>query len=440
MIRHSTHAFDVARGRPRVAIIGGGVAGLAAARALHGDVDLTLFEANDRIGGHTNTVPVERAGRTWNVDTGFIVFNRLNYPHFSRILDEIGVASQPSTMSFSVRDDRARLEYNGSSLNQLFSQRRNLLRPVFHRMIRDILRFGREAPAVLESNDLDETVEAYARRLRFGDAFMRFYLEPMGSALWSCPPGRFRTFPIRFVVDFFHHHRMLQVKGRPEWRVVKGGSNAYLAPWTAPFRDAIRTGAPIESVERFAHGVAVTPAGRPTQRFDAVVFACHSDDALRMLIDPTPAEEQILGAIPYQANEAILHDDASVLPRRRRAWGSWNYRTPATDTPGRAAVVATYNMNMLQSLDDAPTTFCVTLNDDRDIDPGRIIRRIPYRHPIFTVDSCRARARRDEILYANRTSYCGAYWGFGFHEDGVRSGLEAADAVRTHVLAPAAVA
>jgi predicted NAD/FAD-binding protein len=405
--------------RQRIAIVGSGISGLVAAHLLHADHEITVFEANDYVGGHTNTVDVELGGARYAVDTGFIVFNELNYPNFVKLLGQLGVASQPSTMSFSVRSDRTGLEYNGTSINRLFAQRRNLLRPRFHGMIRDILRFNREAIEVLGADDLTTTVAEYVGAHGFGDAFIDEYLVPMGSSIWSCPPETFRDFPIRFVVDFFNNHAMLRVNGRPRWRVVTGGSKQYVERLIAPFADRIRLSTPVRAVRRLPDRVEVSTAARMGEHFDHVIFACHSDQALRLLEDADIRERDVLGAFPYQRNEAVLHTDPSVLPRRRRAWAAWNYHIRADR---RDAAAITYNMNILQTL-RAPHTFCVTLNDDEGISPAAVIDRFVYEHPVYTAGRVAAQARHRELINVNRTSYCGAYWGYGFHEDGVNSAL-----------------
>jgi len=367
---------------------------------------------------------VEIDGERQEIDTGFIVYNERNYPNFTRLLATLGVETQPTTMGFSVRCDTTGLEYNGSSLNQLFIQRRNLVRPSFLRMVRDILRFNREAREALPDLDESTTVSEWVRERRFGRSFVEHYLVPMGAAVWSSPPDTFRAFPIRFVIEFFANHALLDLRGRPEWRVIRGGSNRYVEALVRPFADRIRLGTPVRRVRRATDSVHLETADGIHERFDHVIFACHSDQALRILADPTATEREVLGAFPYEPNEAILHTDTSVLPRRRGAWASWNYRVPA-DRPDRATV--TYHMNQLQSLDSG-RDFLVTLNDREGIDPNRVIKTILYHHPVFTAGRTAAQARHDELIDANRTSYCGAYWGYGFHEDGVRSALRVAGA------------
>ena len=410
----------------RIAIIGTGIAGLAAARRLHADHDLTVFEANDYVGGHTNTIDVELEGQRWAVDTGFIVFNDWTYPNFIALMNEIGVDSQPSDMGFAVRCERSGLEYCGSSLNQLFAQRSNLARPSFWRMIRDILRFNREAPGLLKGREDQLGLGEYLARERYSRQFIEHYIVPMGAAIWSADPAVMLAFPVRYFVDFFNNHGLLSVNDRPQWRVIKGGSRSYVGPLTAPFANRIRTSTPVQRVLRKPHAVELLLGDGHRASFDAVVFACHSDQALALLDQPTETEREVLSAIPYQPNLAVLHTDERVLPRRRRAWAAWNYHIPAEP---RATVAVTYNMNILQNL-DAPVEFLVTLNPNMEIDPGRVIRTIEYQHPVYTPRGIAAQRRRNELMGQNRSFYCGAWWSYGFHEDGVKSGLVAAAAVK----------
>ncbi|MBS1213844.1 MAG: dependent oxidoreductase [Proteobacteria bacterium] len=409
----------------KIAIIGSGISGLVAAHHLHEAHDLSVFEANDYVGGHTHTHSIELGGMTWSVDSGFIVFNDWTYPNFIALLDELGVQSQPSSMSFSVKCERTGLEYNGTSLNSLFAQRRNLLRPSFLRMVRDILRFNQEAPKLLETGDDRLTLAQYLADHAYSKAFRDHYIVPMGAAIWSANPAGMLDFPAKYFVRFFHNHGMLSVNRRPVWRVVRGGSHSYVEPLTRGFGDRIRLGTSIDRVTRSPSGVFVKPRGTEAEQFDAVVFACHSDQALAMLADASAEEREILAAIPYQENEAILHTDISVLPRKRLAWAAWNYHI-RHDTRDRVAV--TYNMNILQSL-AAAETFCVSLNYGEAIAPNRIIRRTVYHHPVYTPAGVAAQQRHGEISGKNRTYYCGAYWGFGFHEDGVNSALRVVEQI-----------
>lgn len=400
----------------RIAIVGSGVSGLTAAYLLHRRHDITVFEAAPKVGGHVHTVEVEAGGRQYAVDAGFIVYNERNYPNFTRLLGTLGVATQPSTMSWSVRADHVDLEYNGSTLGKLFAQRRNIFRPAFYRMVRDILRFNRRAPAAVRNGAAEYTLGEYLLTGAYSSPFVQYYLLPMGSAIWSVPRARVLDMPAAFFVRFFENHGMLTVDDRPQWRVITGGSTRYVDTLTAPFRNRIRCNHRVRRLERFADRVEVDG-----EIFDHVILACHADQALALLADPTPREREILGALPYEPNEAVLHTDTSVLPRRRRAWGAWNYRI---DGDPFAPATLTYNMNALQTL-DARETWCVTLNDVERIDPDRIVARIPFEHPLYSRAGTAAQRRHGEVSGAGRTHYCGAYWGNGFHEDGVTSALAA---------------
>jgi predicted NAD/FAD-binding protein len=405
----------------KIAIVGTGIAGNVAAHRLHRRHDITLYEAASHVGGHTHTHTVEQAGRRYEVDTGFIVFNDRTYPNFIALLGELGVAAQESSMSFSVRNEASGLEYNGTTLNTLFAQRRNLLRPSFLGMIRDILRFNREAPALLAEPGGELPLGELLARGRYGRAFVEHYIVPMGAAIWSTDAASMLNFPARFFVRFLHNHGMLTVDDRPVWRTIRGGSARYVEKLVAPFRDRIRLDTPVEWIRRLPGAVIVKARGQEAARYDALFLACHSDQALGLLADPSDAERAVLGAIPYQRNEAVLHTDTRLLPRRRLAWAAWNYHV-LPDAPGPVAL--TYNMNILQRL-DAPTPFLVTLNRSDAIDPARVIKRIAYHHPLYTPASIAAQARQRELNGALGTYYCGAWWRNGFHEDGVVSALAA---------------
>jgi len=410
----------------KIAVIGAGIAGNVAAYHLAREHEVTVFEAGSHLGGHTHTHAVEQAGRRYAVDTGFIVFNDWTYPNFIGLLDELGVASQPSDMGFSVRDERSGLEYSGRSLDTLFAQRRNLLRPSFWRMLADILRFNREAPALLGQDGGDATLGDYLAQNAYSRGFIEHYIVPMGAAIWSTDPLSMLAFPARYFVRFFHNHGMLSVSERPQWRVIRGGSARYVEALTASFRDRVRLATPVQSVRRLAGQVYVKARGHEVERFDAAFLACHSNQALAMLADATPAEREVLGAIRYQPNEAVLHTDTRLMPRARRAWAAWNYHVLPEDA-GRVAL--TYNMNILQSL-DAPEPFLVTLNRGDAIDPAKIVKRIGYEHPLYTRAGVAAQARQEEINGPLNTYYCGAYWRYGFHEDGVVSALQALEHFR----------
>lgn len=407
----------------KIAIIGTGISGLVVAYLLHAEHEVTLFEANDYVGGHTHTHRIETKRGPRRVDSGFIVFNDWTYPNFIRLLDRLGVASQPSSMSFGIRCDRKGVEYSSASLNSLFAQRRNLLRPAFHRMVGDILRFNRQSPELLTERSLGAIpLGEYLRMRKYSTAFLEHYILPMGAAVWSSTPSQVEEFPASYFVRFFHNHGMLSVYNQPTWRVVRGGSQTYVEAITRGFRERIQLNTPVSSVRRHSGHVAVTPLGKPAQSFDEVVFASHSDQTLKMLSDATPLEREILGAIPYQANDAVLHTDAGLLPRRRRAWASWNYLLPP-DPQDRVTV--TYYMNRLQRL-DAEEDFCVTLNRSDHIDPKKVLRRMNYYHPLYGAAAFAAQRRHGEISGKNRSHFCGAYWGWGFHEDGVNSALAVA--------------
>ena len=408
----------------KIAIVGTGISGLVSAYYLSRNHEVTVFESGSHVGGHTHTVAVEEDGQTRHVDTGFIVFNRKNYPAFNRILEELGVRSQPSDMSFSVSAENGRFEYNGTSLNRLFAQRTNLFRPGFYGMIRDIMRFGQDARKFLESDETDScSVADFLERHHYGSLFTSKYLGPLGAALWSCPSENFMQFPMRFVGEFLANHFMLQVGGRPKWRGIEGGSFRYVEKMTRGFADRIRLNCGVESIRRDASGVLISHR-EGTDRFDHVVVACHADQAMRLLSDPSPCETETLSCFPYQKNRVFLHTDSSVLPKRKLAWAAWNAKildeSAKRETSGGIAV--SYNMNILQSL-PGRTVYCVTLNEEQIIDPSKIIRKIDYHHPLFTVSRAEAREKQNQLIDRNQTSFCGAYWGFGFHEDGVQSAL-----------------
>ncbi len=392
---------------------------MTAAHNLHGRHDITVYEAGDYAGGHTHTVDVVFEGESATIDTGFIVFNDWTYPNFIRLLGELGVQWQDSDMSFSVRCDQTGWEYNGGSLGGMFVQKRNLLRPAFLRMIYDILRFNRESPQLLEKPDDAQTVGEYLQRHGYSQSFADRYLIPMGASIWSCPPGVFSQFPIRFIVEFYKNHGLLSVTHRPTWRVIRGGSREYVRKLTQPIEKRILLSTPVTAVRRFADRVELETRQRGIESFDHVILACHSDQAMGLLADASRPEREILGEFPFQKNDVILHTDTSVLPRRRGAWAAWNYHVP--NGPADQATL-TYNMNLLQGL-TKKHVYCVTLNSDALIDPQRILGRYVYHHPIYTTRRAAAQRRHGELLNHNRTSFCGAYWGNGFHEDGVKSAL-----------------
>lgn len=403
----------------KIAIVGSGISGLLSARLLCGDHEVTVFEADGHAGGHTRTMTLQVDGRDFAADTGFMVFNDRTYPNFVCMLERLGVPARASDMSFSARCERTGLEYEGGSLGGLFAQRRNLFRPAFYRMIRDILRFNRNAPRLLDGAGEETTLEEFLSEGRYSREFIEHYLVPMGASIWSTPPGQFRRFPVRHTVGFFRNHGLLNLRGRPQWKTVVGGAARYVEALTRPFAAQIRLDCPVARVRRGDDHVEVTPRDGPPETFDCVVMAAHADQSLAMLADPSPEEREILGAIPYQANEIVLHTDASLMPRSRRAWASWNAYVPREEG---ASVTLTYNLNRLQGHRSAETIL-ETLNPAFAIDPAKVLARLTYHHPVYSVAAIGAQRRYDEISGRRRTYYCGAYWGYGFHEDGVRSAL-----------------
>jgi uncharacterized protein len=413
----------------RIAIVGGGVSGMVVAHLLHATHDVVLFEAGDRAGGHANTVRVDTPNQTHHVDTGFVVFNDRNYPCFERLLERLGIGSQGSTMSFSVSDGAGDFEYSSASALGLFAKPGHLISPRFHRMLADLVRFNRAARRLLLAEREDPTLGEWLERQRFSQAFIERLIVPQVSAVWSADPNQRWSFPARFLVRFFANHGMLSFVGRPRWRTIPGGSTRYVRALVAPLGERVRLRTAVHAVERRHDHVLVRARGREDERFDQVVLATHSDQALALLSDASDSEREILGSIPYQRNEAALHTDVRMLPRRRRAWASWNYHLPepgAASAASSKGVAITYHMNRLQSL-RAERELCVTLNRSNEIDPSKLIRTISYAHPLYTAAGVRAQQRHEEISARNRTHYCGAYWGWGFHEDGVRSALRVAE-------------
>jgi len=385
----------------RIAIIGGGISGLVSAYLLNEDHDIVLFEANDYIGGHTHTIDVTIGKSRYAVDTGFIVFNEVTYPNFLKLLKRLGVASQPSTMTFSVKSERDGIEYNTHNLNTIFAQRKNLLDPSFYRMIMDIFRFRREFRRLLEEERREEGLVRFLRSQGYSRRFIDYFIVPLGSSLWSTDPKRIDDFPLATFVRFFENHGFLQIKNPLEWKAIKGGSARYVEKLIGPFRARIRLGSPVRTVTRHPDRVEVRLDAGVVERFDHVVLAVHSDQALAMLSDPAPAEREILGAIPYQENLTILHTDIRILPARRRIWASWNSCIPKEE---RKRAVITYDMNILQNL-QAPEEFCVTLNYPEIIARDRIIGSYNYHHPVYTTVAPAAQKRHGEISGVNRTHY-----------------------------------
>jgi predicted NAD/FAD-binding protein len=399
---------------------------LSCAHYLSAAHEVTVFEASSRVGGHTATVDVQLGPRSYAIDTGFIVFNDWTYPNFIALMKELGVPSKATCMGFSVHDDKTGLEYSGTNLNTLFAQRGNLLSPRFLRMVRDILRFNKQSVADLESGKVDnsETLGSYLQRNRYSEAFQRQYLVAMGSAIWSADCDTILDFPLSFFLRFFRNHGLLSVSDRPQWRVIEGGSREYLRALCQRFEKRIHTKSPVQGILRENQQVHLEMADGRKLAFDQVVIATHSDQALAMLDRPSDAEREILGALPYQANDVVLHTDIRMLPRNRKTWSSWNYNLGEN----QQRAVVTYNMNILQGL-DAPETFCVTLNNTAAINPHKILGRFNYSHPVFSLEGIAAQGRWAEINGANNTWYCGAYWENGFHEDGVVSALRVAEGI-----------
>jgi hypothetical protein len=417
----------------RIGVVGAGVAGLYAAWHLSRGHDVTLFEREGRVGGHTDTHRVDVGAGPVAVDTGFIVFNPPHYPLFTAWLEALGVASQPTDMSFGVHCRISGLEYNATDLSGLFCQRRNLVRPRFLRMVRDILRFYRDAPRWLATLDESTTLGQWLERAGMSEAFASDHLVPMAAALWSSPDEGILEFPMKYMLEFMHNHKMLQASDRPQWRTVRGGSQRYVEAALARFEGQVRTGVAVERVVRHGRGVRVVAAGE-CDDFDAVVLACHADQALAMIETPSAAERDVLGAFSYQPNDTVLHTDAGRMPRNPRAWASWNVRRDR-EAPGRAGI--SYWMNRLQRL-PGRTPLIVSLNQTEAIDPARILVRRSYRHPIYTPRSRAAQRRVAEISGSDRLWFCGAGWGWGFHEDAVRSAQRVVDGIEQGVRSRAA--
>ena len=406
----------------KFAIIGSGISGLTAAYLLNRNHDITVYESNDYVGGHTHTHDIVLNGKKWAVDTGFIVYNERTYPNFIKLLDQLKVERQLTSMGFSVKSSQKDLEYAGNSINTLFAQRSNILRPSFIRMLRSILRFNSEAEHHLDNLEEFVTLGDYLSLYNYPEEFINDFIIPMGAAIWSTKPVNMMKMPAIFFIQFFRNHGLLAVKNRPNWWVIKGGSKCYVEKMTISFNDKIRIATPVKKVKRNERSIEVIygKTAQESETFDAVIFATHSDQALSLLEKPSVQEVKILEALQYQKNEALLHLDESILPKRKLAWASWNY---LLDQNPEEPVALTYNMNILQSL-NSDHTFCVTLNNHDAIDPSKVIKKIIYHHPLYTVDAIKAQNRKHEISGQKNTYYCGAYWYNGFHEDGVVSALD----------------
>jgi predicted NAD/FAD-binding protein len=401
----------------RIAIVGTGVSGLVCAHLLSRSHDVTLFEADDRPGGHAHTVTVDLSDGPHDVDTGFLVYNDRNYPGLIKLFDDLGIATKPSDMSFGVSDEVSGLEWKGSSFDTVFAQRRNLVRPAFLRMLSDVIRFNRMARELLDApHDTSDSLGDLLGRGRWSTQFLDWYLIPMGSSIWSADPSTFLDMPAVTFARFFANHGLLDYGSQPLWRTVDGGSKRYVDAIIRPLGKAVRLDHPVTKITRRTNEVEVHSAHGP-ERFDQIVLATHSDQALELLSDPSPVERDVLQAIRYQSNRATLHTDVSLLPANRKAWASWNYhRLP--DHPSEATL--TYRLRSLQGI-DSPDELLITLNRDDAIDPATVLRTFDYAHPVYDVDAIAAQQRQEELNGVQRTWFCGAYWGYGFHEDGVES-------------------
>ena len=408
----------------KVAIIGSGISGLTSAYLLNKHHNVQVFEINDYIGGHTATIDFELDETPYSIDTGFIVFNDKTYPNFLKLLSQIGIQKQPTEMSFSVTNPVTGLEYNGNNLNTLFAQRRNIANPRFWSLISQILKFNKLCKALYDSNSIPVKLSLgeFLDDNGFNDYFCQNYILPMAAAIWSSSLNQVKQFELSFFIRFFYNHGLLNIQDRPQWYVIPGGSKSYIKPLIKDFEDKIHLNANIQAVTRNRDGVELTFENNRTEQFDDVIFACHSDQALKLLSDPTENEKAVLSAMPYVNNEVVLHTDKAMLPKRELAWASWNYLLSGDED---ALASVTYNMNILQGLDVEPT-FCVTLNKTDAINPEKIIRKFNYTHPVFSTESQKAQLQRDTICGKHNTHFAGAYWYNGFHEDGVRSGVDVA--------------
>ena len=413
----------------KIAIIGSGISGLTAAHLLCKDFDITVFEANDYIGGHTHTHDLEIEKKNWRIDSGFIVYNEKTYPNFIKLLKKLKVATQKTSMGFSVKVSDTGLEYSGGSLNSLFAQRLNLFRPSFLIMIKDILKFNRIAISELEAIERTTTINDFLKKHKFSSQFIDNYIIPMGAAIWSTSASKTIEMPAAFYIRFFKNHGLLQIFNRPQWFVISGGSKSYIKKIVEGYKDKVKLSTPVKKVRRDDNGVDVFFGEKgSSEKFDKVIFATHSDQALRLLEEPSQEEIDILGALPYQKNEAILHTDSGILPKKKITWSSWNFLNVNKSSP----VSLTYNMNILQSL-ETKIDFLVTLNGSGAIDPKKIIKKILYHHPLFTIDGIEAQKKKHQISGVNNTFYCGAYWGNGFHEDGVNSAIDVSNSLNKAV-------
>lgn len=407
----------------KIAIIGSGIAGLTAAHLLHQQHDITLYEAADYVGGHVNTVEINEDHQSIAVDTGFIVFNDWTYPHFENLLSGLNVEVQNSEMSFSAQCEATGYEWSGSGLRGLIFNNDNWKQLKSYQIFMDVVRFNKISKKFLETNKTKQTLGEFLSQHRFSDAFINYYLLPMGAAVWSTEPLLINKFPAKSFLEFFNHHGLLNLKDRPQWKTIVGGSRQYVKELTKPFINKIHLNTSVERIRRVAQRVEVFARNRKSEYFDHIFMACHSDQALKLLDEPTTEEAQVLGSIRYQANTAVLHTDKSLMPRRKSAWSSWNYFVPKQRSEN---VEVTYHMNCLQNLSTNQDYF-VTLNLDEKINPKKVIRTIEYMHPVFDRSAIEAQKRQALINGTQNTWYCGAYWRNGFHEDGVWSALQSVE-------------
>lgn len=410
--------------KKNIAIIGTGISGLTCAHLLSKKHAVTVYEANDYIGGHTATKDVIVDGKSYAIDTGFIVFNDWTYPNFIKLMEQLGVAKQATEMSFSVTHLGTNIEYNGHNINTLFAQRRNWLRPRFWRIVKDILAFNKACKALVDTHTEVPAVTLYEfiQQQKLSEDFSQHYILPMCAAIWSASIEQTKQFPLAFFLKFFNNHGLLNIKDRPQWYTLIGGSRSYIQPLVANFKDNIRLNTAVTKVKRVNGQLEVTDNQGQQTLFDEVIFACHSDQALAMLDSPSPQQRSILSAIPYAQNDVVLHTDTTQLPKRKLAWASWNYRINGAKDEQQKPATVTYDMNILQCI-DAPVTFCVSLNND-DIDNSKVLGRYQYSHPQFSETMVAAQQARSQICGVDQLHFCGAYWYNGFHEDGVRSALD----------------
>ncbi|WP_425497592.1 NAD(P)/FAD-dependent oxidoreductase [Hoeflea ulvae] len=433
------HTVKAGPARMKIAVIGSGISGASAAWALHGLHDVTVYEANKRAGGHTATVDIDYDGAAISVDTGFIVYNELNYPNLTALFAHLGVNTHDSDMSFALSLDHGKLEWGGDTLSTLFAQKRNLLRPSFLLMLREILRFNKIClQDRADGHLMARSIGDYLNWRGFSPGFMNNYLVPIAAAIWSTPAKRMLEFPATYFVNFFENHRLIYAE-RPTWRTVTGGSRNYLTKLLSPLGDRVRLDTGVVSVRRAANSVNILDTTGHTETFDRVIFACHTDQALRILDRPTPQERDILGAIPYGPNRVVLHRDERLMPKRKKVWASWNYLR-SSDQRSDANVAVSYWMNRLQGIDPAKPLF-VTLNPDREPRPDLVFGDYSFDHPQFGADAMEVQIRLKAIQGDNNTYFAGAWTGYGFHEDGLSSGIAAAEALGATVpwrAAPAA--